>query len=143
MLLADVAQDGFNGRALELYHLAAKGAAEMFVLRIAIIMFVDHARAKLKSPEKAGVHELGQCAINGRTAHLEAGFFQVVNELLGVEVIVARKDVLDHMPLLVRKALGAWPACQVLAELAFGALGNFDRWQLHDHASSSCLQMGE
>jgi hypothetical protein len=46
-------------------------------------------------------------------------------------MVMARKNVANHVALLVREALGARPAGQIFAELRFGGLGYFHRWQVH------------
>ena len=45
---ANIAQDGVDGRILELDHLAALLAIEVFVLGIAVVVLVKHARPQLE-----------------------------------------------------------------------------------------------
>ena len=94
-----------DGRALELDHLAALPAAQVLVLRVAVVVFVVHARPQLQAAQQAGVHELGQGPVDRGPADVEAGPFHVIDELVGVEMMVLAEDEPHHVALLVREAL--------------------------------------
>src|SRR5947209_7117373 len=128
---ADLAEDRLQRRVLELDHLVALVAVEMLVLRVAIVVLVVGARAQLELAEQAGVDELRQRAIDRGSADLEVGPFQLVDELVGVEVAVALENVVDHLALLPGVALRARAAREVLAELVDRTLRYRHGWQLH------------
>src|SRR5207249_1518120 len=117
--------------ALELNHGVAALALQVLVLRVAVVVLVAHPRPDLQAAQEAGVEQLGQGAVDGGPADLEAGLLDVVDELVGVEVVVTAEDVADQVALLSGEALRPGPAGQVLAELVFGTLRHGDRWQLH------------
>src|SRR5262249_17477724 len=98
VLPAHLAHGGLNGRALELDHLAALGALQVLVLRVAVIVLVAHARADLQPAQQARVHQLRQGAVDRRPADPQAGPLDGVGELVGVEMIVPAEDVLHQVP---------------------------------------------
>ena len=59
VLPADLADHGVDGRVLELDHLAALLAVHVLVLRVAVVVLVEHARPDFEPAQQAGVHQLG------------------------------------------------------------------------------------
>ena len=115
----------------------------MLVLRVAVVVLVEHARPHLQAAQQAGVHQLGQGAVDRRPADPEAGPLHVVDELVGVEMVVLAEDVAHHVALLFREALRPRTAGQVLPELVFRTLRHFHRWQLHGQSSSTAQRRRE
>src|SRR4051794_27283926 len=111
---------------LKLDDLMARVAKHVLVLGIAVIMLVIRARAEIEAPKKARVDELAESAINGRPAHAKAGVFHLVDQLVGVEVIMLAEDKANHVALLTRVALRPRPRHQILPKFFFGRLGNFN-----------------
>src|SRR5262249_51330856 len=72
----------------------------------------------------------------------QAGLAHVVDQLVGVEVVVLAEDVLDHVPLLLGEALRAWAAGEVLPELVFRGLRNGHGWQRQRHGLVSSGMCG-
>ena len=130
-LPAHLAHRRLDRRTLKLDHLAALFAVQVLVLRIAVIVFVERPRSDLQPAQQARVDELGERAIDRRPADADAGLFHVVDELLGVEMVVLAEDVMDHVALLAGEALRPRTAGEVLAELVFRTLRHGDGWQLH------------
>jgi hypothetical protein len=122
ILRSHLAKGRFDGWMLKLDHLPALRADEMLVLRVSIIVLKKRACPKVEPPQKTSIHELGQGPIDGGTADIEPSGLQVVDQLIGVEMMMTRKNVLDKFALLVGKPLGARPTGQILAELFFGGL---------------------
>ena len=75
------------------------------MLRIAVIVFVAHAWADLQAAKQPASTSLASVRYTVARLTLEAGPFHVVDQLLGVEVVVLAEDVADHVALLVREAL--------------------------------------
>src|SRR2546425_9150734 len=92
LLRANLVNDGVEGGILELDHLVALLAVEMLVLRVAVIMLVKSLGAELETAEQAGVHQLGQGAVDGGPADLQVGMLHLVDELIGVEVAMPAED---------------------------------------------------
>lgn len=89
---------------LELEQPITLGAVEMIVLRIAVVVFINGAAVEDKFAQESRIDEFRQRAINGRTAdmaRLPAGR-QLLHELIGVEMLVPREDVLDQRQPLLR-----------------------------------------
>jgi len=131
VLLANLADEAIQGAVLKFDHLAAALAVHVLVLRIAVVMLVEHPRAQFQATQQAGVHQLGERSIDGGPADREAGPLHVIDELLGVEVVVLGEDEAYHVALLAGEALGLGPAGKILPELGLGTLRNFDRSQLN------------
>src|SRR5487761_1070600 len=95
--------------AAELDQLAAPLAVQMVVLRIAVIVFIDLPALEVHFAQQAGLDQLAQRAINRGTAHGAAAgdFAQLAQQLVGVEVIVAAKDLFYDGPPLRRPPLPA------------------------------------
>ena len=70
---ANVPNDVGDGAILKLDHLAARLAVEVLVLRVAVVVLVEHARPQFQAAQQAGVHQLGQGAVDRRPADGEAG----------------------------------------------------------------------
>src|ERR1051325_3435887 len=104
-------------------------AVEMIVLRVAVIVLEDGAFAEIDAAQETRVHELVERAIHGRPADAEALHLHLVDQLIGVEVIVLAEDVSHHVALLRGEPLRTRPARQVLAEFFFRRLRYFDRRQ--------------
>jgi hypothetical protein len=121
-----LAKGSFDVRMLKLDHFTALLAHEMLVLRIPVIVFEKGACPKVEPAQQACVHEFGQGPVNCCAANIETGRLQVVDQLIGVEMMMSRKNVLDEFALLVGEPLSARPAGQILAELVFGRLGYVD-----------------
>ena len=136
VFLADVADHRRDGRILELQHLVAALAEHVVVLRIAVIVLVEGARADLEQAEQSRVHQLAQRPVDGGPADAEARFLHFINEPIGVEMVVLRENVLHHVALLI-SVLRLRPAGQVLPELAFRALRHFYRWEIHNPVTST------
>jgi hypothetical protein len=128
VLTGYLADEAVNGWILEFDHLAALPAIQVLVLRVAIVVLIKHAWANFQPPQQTGVYELGQSPINGCPGHGQARPLHIINELLGVEVVMLGENVPDHVPLLVGKSLGFGPAGKVFAKLALWAVGNFQGW---------------
>jgi hypothetical protein len=94
-------------------------------------VFVVHARAEFQAAEQPGIDQLGEGAVDRGPADAELLLLQVINLLVGVEMVVLAEDVPDHVALLFGVALRPGPAGQVLAELVFRRLRYGNRWQGH------------
>jgi len=138
MLLADLLENMPQSRCLKLDFLIALLADKVLMLRVAVIVFVEHARPEIESAQQARVHQLAERAVNGRPFRLEPSPFHVIDELIGVEVVVLAEDIANHIALLVSVALRARPAGKIFAKLVFRALRHCDRWQMHG-SSPGCL----
>ena len=131
MLPAHVAHRRLDGRTLKLDHFAALFTAHVFVLRIAVIVFVVHARAQLQSAQQAGIDQFAQGAIDRGPANAETGAFHVVDQLVGIEVMVLAENEAHHVALLAGEPLRTWTAGQVFAEFGFRTLRNGYSGQFH------------
>lgn len=109
----------------------AVAAHEMLVLRISVIMFEKRPVAHVEPTEQTGIHELGQRSINSRTADSQAGVFQVIDQLLGVEMVVALKDMTHEIALLAGKSLLLRSAGEVFSKLVFRRLTDGNGLQCH------------
>ena len=116
MLAANLVNDGHDGSMLELDHLAALLAVKMFVLRIAIIVFIKRPRTNVQAAQHAGVNQFAERAVNRRTADLETLALDRLNKLVGVEVVVLAEDIANQLPLLLGVPLGPMTASQVFPE---------------------------
>src|SRR5262249_51517280 len=63
-LPAPPANARLDGRVLDLDHFAALTAGQVFVLGVAVIVLVEHARAQFQPAQQTGVHQLGQGPIH-------------------------------------------------------------------------------
>ena len=106
MLPAHFFNGRFNGRTLKLNHLPALTALQMLMLRIAVVVFVVHARPQFQATQQSRIDQLGEGAIDRGPADAEARFFHVVNKLIGVEMVVLAENESNHVALLIGKALG-------------------------------------
>ena len=62
-------------------------------------MLVVHARPQLQAAEQAGVHQLGQGAVHRRPADVEPLALHVLEEPIGVEVVVPAENEADRASL--------------------------------------------
>ena len=93
VLPAHFAHGRLDGRTLKLDHLAALLAAHVFVLRIAVVVFVEHARPDFQAAQQTGIDEFVQGAIYRCPADAETGALQIVDQLLGIEMMVLAENV--------------------------------------------------
>jgi hypothetical protein len=119
VLFGNFAQDCFEIRALEFDHLFARLAVQMFVLRVAIIMFIAGALAKFDFTKETRINEFCEGAIDSGSANRESSFLHGIDELIRIEMIVLAENVAHHVPLLLGVALGLGPSGQIFAELIF------------------------
>jgi hypothetical protein len=106
---------------LELEELVALGAVEMVVLGIAVVMLIDAAAVEHELAEEPRIDKLAQRAIDGRPADVPflSARRKLLHELVGIEMLVPREDVIDERQPLLRDAHAA--ALQVFDEpLAWG-----------------------
>jgi hypothetical protein len=89
--------------ALEFEQPMALLAVEMVVLGIAVVVFVNGPAVQFEFPQQTGIHELGQGAIDGRTAYVSRFSLggKLRNKLVGIEVLVMAEDILDQDPPLL------------------------------------------
>ncbi len=123
---ADGVAEGLQFFAAELDELVADLAVEVVVLRVAVVVFVDGSAAEGHLAKEAGFDQLVECAVDGGAADFVAVFAtaQAVDEFVGVEVVVAREDVVDQGPALLCDPLAA--ALQILLESLLGGGGDVD-----------------
>ncbi len=95
---------------LELNHGFALFANHVIVCRIAIIVIENRVGAEFDATQQSSIDELGQGAIDGRTAHAATRFLEFINELIGLKVRMFREDMFDELPLLLREPLRLRPA---------------------------------
>src|SRR5262245_15211944 len=103
----------------------------MLVLRVAIVVLIVHAGADIELAQEAGVHELAESAVDGGPAYLKALALHLFDQAVGVEMIVFAEDIVDHVALLLGKALRARSAGEVFPKLLQRTLRNFDAGQMH------------
>ena len=116
---------------LKLDDLVAAFADEVIVLRVAVVVFIVGSQADFQPAEHSGFHEFGQSAVDGRPADLQAPGFQVIDELLGIEMIVFFENKAHEIALLIGVALGLRPGGQELPKFLFGSLRNRDGGERH------------
>ena len=126
VLAADLRDRGLDRRVLELDHRPARLAHQVLVLWVPVVVLVVRLRPDLQLPEHPGIDQLGQGAVDGRPGDRQPGLFQVLGQLVGVEVAVAGEDVLDQVLLLAGEPLGDGSAGQELPELLDRGLANMD-----------------
>jgi hypothetical protein len=102
--------------AVKLDQFVAHLAIEVIMLRVAVVMLVDGSTAEGHFSEEARLYQLGERTIDGGPA--DGASFRLAgqagDELVGVEVIVPLKDVLDENPPLLGDPLAT--ALQVFVE---------------------------
>src|SRR5437899_2756603 len=138
MLPADVVNDRADGFILEFDDFAALLTDQVFMGRVAVIVLVEHARSELQPAQQARVHQLRKRPVDRCPANAEASLLHIVDELLGVEMVVLGKDEVDHVALLIGRALRLGPAGQIFPKLALGTVRHFHGGQLHSQTSSIC-----
>src|SRR5438105_3681476 len=104
----------------------------MLVLRITVIVLEVGLAADLQLAQHAGVDQFGQRAIDRGPAHIEARVFEILDELIGVEMAMPGEDVLDQVLLLLGKSLRRRTAGQILAELIHGRLRHLHGRKRHE-----------
>ena len=105
---------------LEFEQPVALRAVEMVVLGIAVVVLIDGPAVEDELAEQARIDEFAERAIDGRPAdvpRVPAGR-ELLHELVGVEMLVPREDVLDQGQPLLRDAHAA--ALQILDEPVAG-----------------------
>lgn len=93
--------------AMKLDQRVAGLTMQMVVLGIAVVMLIDSPAAEDHFAEQTGIDQLRQGAIDGRPTHT-AMFFgvrQVGEQLIGIEVLVALRHLLDDDPSLLSDTL--------------------------------------
>lgn len=95
-----------NGEQLgagELEQPVALGTVEVVVGGVAVVVLIDGPAVENELAEQAGVDELGERAIDRRPADVPrlAARRELLHELVGIEMLMAAKDVVDQgQPLL-------------------------------------------
>ena len=102
--------------AVELDQLVAPFAVQMIVLGVAVVVLVNVAAGENHVAEQPGFDQLAERTVDGRPADVPvAGFAaEVLNQVFGVEMVVALEDFVDDDPPLLRGPLAA--ALQELVE---------------------------
>ena len=120
VFLGDGVAEDLQFFAAELDELVADLAVEVVVLRIAVVVLVDGSAAERHLSEEAGFDELVERAVNGGAADFVAIFAaaQAIDQLVGIEVVVAGEYVIDEGPALLRDSLAA--TLQILLESLLG-----------------------
>ena len=68
-----VVQSLLNRFILEFDHLAAFLAEQVFVLRVAVVVFVDRSEADFDLAEQSGFDQLSEISVDGRPADFQPG----------------------------------------------------------------------
>jgi hypothetical protein len=126
-----VSNGGFNGWVLEFNHLSARLAHQVFMLRISVIMVVDRSCANFNSLQQARFHQLGKSSVNGGPADTNPFGFELIQQLLGIEVAMPREDMANQLPLGRGVPLRRLPTGQVLPESVFRCLTHGKALQRH------------
>jgi len=134
VLPANFFNRGLDGRVLKLDHLLANTADKMLVLRVAVVVLVIGFGPDFQLAQHAGIDEFRQRPIDGCPANVEPGFFEILAQLIGIEVAMVRKNLLDQIALLVGKPLGRGPTDKVFAEFFNWRLSDLNGRQRHDAA---------
>jgi len=95
--------------ALEFDQLVAFGAVQVVVLRVAIVVFIHGTAVERHLAEQARIDHFRERPIDGRAADVFAvlGQQQIGQQLIGVEMLVPRSDLLDDDLALLRNPLAA------------------------------------
>lgn len=112
-----------QGRTLELNHSTALFAQEVVVKGVTVVVVVNDAVAQFDAAEQPSVDQLGQGAVDGGPADPPPRMFEFVDQLLGIEVVMPGKYMLEQLALLFGEPLRFRPAGQVFAEFALWTLG--------------------
>ncbi len=91
---------------LELQQPVALGAMEMIVLGIAVIVLINGTAVEDELAQQPRIDELAERAIDGRSADvpLLAAAGKLLHELIGIEMLMPREDLLDQCQPLLRDA---------------------------------------
>jgi hypothetical protein len=112
--------------ALELDERITHRAVEMVVLRVAVVVLVDGTAAEGHPPKETRFDQFVERAIHGRPAHFVAklGPREVGDQLVGVEMVVSFKNVVDQRTTLLGDPLAA--ALEVLREPLLRGTGDLN-----------------
>lgn len=129
--------DAINVVAAKLEQAAASRTEQMVVVGVAVVAFINAAAVEVHSHQQARLDQLVEHAIDGRPTQLFAARFvaQARDELLGVEVLVFLKDLLNDEALLLGNSPAA--ALQILFKpLHRGGCGRYGgkRHRVDGHA---------
>ena len=110
----------------KLDQLVALRAVQVIVLRVAVVVFVNAPAAERHLPQQAGFDEFGQRPVDRRPADLLRAdeFAQLGQQIVGVEMLVPGKHLLDDDPPLLRDPLPF--ALQIFFQTLHGRQGDFD-----------------
>src|SRR5207249_1434710 len=70
---ANIPDQGFHARLLELDPLVAHRAVHVLVLRVSVLVLVVFPGLRLQAAEQPRIDELGESAIDGRPADVQSG----------------------------------------------------------------------
>jgi len=100
-------------------------AMQMIVLGIAVVVLVNGPASQRHAAEQSGVHQLGERPIDGGPADAGIVFFgrQLRQQLIGVKMIVAVKDLVHNDPTLARGTLLS--ALKIFFKALFRRHGHF------------------
>src|SRR3954453_10144363 len=103
---ADVELALFELGIVELDDGTAGGADEMIVMRVAAdVLVVVVLLAEMDAPDEARLHQQFQRPINRGPRNLHALLFHLEEQLVGLEVVVRRKDLAHKRRALLRQLL--------------------------------------
>lgn len=114
---------------LEFCQLAAFDAVEMVVLGVAIVVFVNAATVEFETSQKPCVDEFFERSVDSWAADVVRVPLarQLVDQLVGIEMLVSAKDLFDQKDLLLCLAQSATK--QVLFKPLNGRLRDCDGFQ--------------
>jgi hypothetical protein len=129
----------------------ARGAMQMIVGGITIVVLECAAIGQPELAEQSGLDEQSQGSVHGRATDPFTGIVQVADQLVGIEMLVGVEDVIDEDPSSFGQLLT--PDLQELAEFLDRRTGNGQGCQLialgfrHDRSPWSrppagCLGIG-
>src|SRR5262249_493650 len=96
VLAAYLADEGVQFGVLELDDRAASLAVKVLVLRIAVVMFIVHARPQFQATQQAGIDELRKSPINSCPADRQPRLLHIVDQLFGVEMVMLAENEANH-----------------------------------------------
>jgi hypothetical protein len=87
-------------------------------------VFVPGTPTRFVATQKTRVNQLGKCPVCGGARNSKSCALHVVNQGIGIKMLMLSKDKANHIPLLVREALGTRSGNQILPEFLLGRQRN-------------------
>src|SRR5262245_54370014 len=69
---------------------------QMFVMRIAVVVFIRLASTKLQFPQQSRLDQQRECPVDRRAADAKVLLLHAGQKLIGLEMVVLLEDVLHH-----------------------------------------------